>query len=980
MLERMREFSKSWAMKGLLGLVALSFVAYFGTTPFQKQREERRISAVKVNGQIITTGEYLSVYNRLRQAQESQQGRLPDEKQQQEIAQLALDTLVDRALEEQWFARMNMQTTDEEVSTWIRDWWTHILPGQPLNPGLYQAVAANMGYSSIEHFEREVRRQIAMEKLANILSHLTKVSDLDVREAFIRNNRQVKVLVVPFTPENYMDQITPTREEISRYYEENKERYRNPERVDVDYIEIRPAEMIQEVTIVEARLEQFFNQNRQRYQIDPKVSVDYLQFDPKQHEEAINPSDEEIAAYYEEHPEKYIRMERINARYLPMAIQDATGVNAPSRRLLNSEYLANQQDFMQVEASHIFLRMSADAGYEEEARVREELAQIKKEIEQGKSFEDAARQYSQDATAQNGGNLGFVRKGQLPEALSNVVFTLGVGQLSEPIRGPAGFHLIKVNNRHTPELDEVWDDIARKVAEQRLKQAASELRGATISPQVWRGMQVMDTDFFEQGTYVDDVIGNDYFVFSTSAFRLKDGEVSDVIRGRRNFYVIQRMETKPRERMTLEEARGQIIQDIRRERAPKMAEDLASQALDAMQNEGLSLEEVAERYGLEVKSTGFFGPGDSLPQLGPNPFQFVMTAFSLQPGQLSEIVSLETGKYLIRGAQRQEARLPELEEVRPQVEQDYRRERSVSVARDRAYSYSQRLYDMGITLRDLANQEQLTVRNTGLFSMEEPISGLSDPNFLFHRAAFSLQIAGNIYDDIVEVFRPGTQEVQGFYLLQLKDRIPSHIPVLASVMDRVTEDLKREKAVEMAKRDGDNFLQELIIAKGEIARATEPKAFDLRTFAREYGKEPVETSYFTEMGFVPGIPGAETSPAFSRTAFALEPGQISGLIAVQQKPPVSDEEAKDSEGVVTGFYVLELIERREPDFSVFEEQKEALRDQLLYEQQRLAYQSWLQGLRAQAEIVRNDQYLDGFLTRGMDEDEIDEEVEVAETS
>ena len=74
MLERMREFSKSWIMKGLLGLVALSFVAYFGSAPFQKAQKQRTYVAVTVNGEAISMDEFRQAYDRLRERMKQRQG------------------------------------------------------------------------------------------------------------------------------------------------------------------------------------------------------------------------------------------------------------------------------------------------------------------------------------------------------------------------------------------------------------------------------------------------------------------------------------------------------------------------------------------------------------------------------------------------------------------------------------------------------------------------------------------------------------------------------------------------------------------------------------------------------------------------------------------------------------------------------------------------------------------------------------------
>jgi len=974
MLERMRDFSKSWVMKGLLGLVGLSFVAYFGATPFQKRQKERLFSAVKVNGEIISTQEFFKVYNQLRNQREQEQGWPIDEEQQREIAQQTLDLLIDRTLLSQWSERLGLKATDEEVRQRIVVIWNQLSGGRPLTEQGYRALLARFDYRSVQEFEEDIRRGLVQEKLGELLAQRAKVSEGELRHLYTRLRRQVKAVAVGFLPEDYLEQVEPTRDEVAQYFAANQERYRVPEQVQVEYIEIRPEQLRDEVMVVEERLEQFFNQNRSQYQIEPKASVDYVRFAPEVFQDSVELSEEEIRQYYEAHPERYRMPERIRVRYIPVAVQEAGGVNAPSQSMLQAEYLSDPRQFEQVEASLILLRLPEGATTEEKERILEELHRIRREIEQGKDFAEAARQYSQHETADEGGLLGYVNRGQLPRPLDRAVFSLAEGQMSAPVLGFEGYYLLKVHSKQVAPLEEVRDEVARRVAASQLGEALRALRGNVLPEETtWNRLRVLSTDFFERGKYINDLIGVDYYTFGDAAFRIKDGQTTGVIHGRHNLYIISRIETQAAQPRPLEEVREEVVRDLRAEQAPQVAERKAEEALGWIRREGLSFEEMAARVDLPIETTDYFSQRQPPAQLGPNPYEFVLAAFNLKPRQVSDkVVTLESGSYLLRGRPMQEARLPELSEVREQVERDYRGVRAVALARERAYEYLRLIEDQGLSLTDLARRESLQVQDSGLFSKDDSLPALAEAGSAFHRAAFSLHQLGTVLPDIVPLTAGPEGEVRAFYLLQLKERSPSYVPQLQNVLAKVGEDLQREMAAELARQEGEAFGAEL---RAAVVSSASP-AFDLRAFAAERGYESFETPYFSELGYVPGIPGSEDSPQFTRTAFSLEPGQCSGLIPVWERlePAGASEEARRR---LTGYYVLQVVERQEPDFAEFEQQREALLSQLLQHRRTQSYSSWQEGLRAGAKIERNEAFIADYEQRVEPVEGSQEEVESA---
>jgi len=89
-----------------------------------------------------------------------------------------------------------------------------------------------------------------------------------------------------------------------------------------------------------------------------------------------------------------------------------------------------------------------------EVAVRDRARQLAEEIRAGANFQALARQFSESASAATGGDIGWVRPDQLQPELAEAVRTQENGQLSDPIRGIAGYHLIILGGQRNEELPE----------------------------------------------------------------------------------------------------------------------------------------------------------------------------------------------------------------------------------------------------------------------------------------------------------------------------------------------------------------------------------------------------------------------------------------------------------------------------------------------------------------------------------------------
>jgi peptidyl-prolyl cis-trans isomerase SurA len=103
----------------------------------------------------------------------------------------------------------------------------------------------------------------------------------------------------------------------------------------------------------------------------------------------------------------------------------------------------------QTLARHILVKTSELVS---ETDARNRLVQLKERIENGADFGELARLHSEDASASNGGDLGWISPGDTVPPFERAMNALNPGQLSEPVQSPFGWHLIQVLERRDRDV------------------------------------------------------------------------------------------------------------------------------------------------------------------------------------------------------------------------------------------------------------------------------------------------------------------------------------------------------------------------------------------------------------------------------------------------------------------------------------------------------------------------------------------------
>lgn len=135
----------------------------------------------------------------------------------------------------------------------------------------------------------------------------------------------------------------------------------------------------------------------------------------------------------------------------------------------------------EIRARHILIQTPSDES--ERVKARDKLLAARVRIEGGESFEDLAREMSEDpGTRENGGDLGVFRRGMMVPEFEKAAFGLEEGALSEPIETSFGLHLIRVEEKFEARVvkyEVVKEDLARELLEEEvaLEYAEKESEG-----------------------------------------------------------------------------------------------------------------------------------------------------------------------------------------------------------------------------------------------------------------------------------------------------------------------------------------------------------------------------------------------------------------------------------------------------------------------------------------------------------------------
>ena len=194
--------------------------------------------------------------------------------------------------------------------------------------------------------------------------------------------------------------------------------------------------------------------------------IDHLLLKTDKFKDESAVTDEMVQKYYDQHREQYMTPEKVSLEYVELNSADLAKDAQPTDEQLKEFYKERESQFKVPEerrSRHILIAVKEGADEATINKARDKAEEIRKKLLDGGDFAKLAEQYSDDpGSAKLGGDIGFFGHGNLDPAYEKALFSLKVGEISEPVLSSFGFHIIKleeVRAEKTKSFDEVKDEL-----------------------------------------------------------------------------------------------------------------------------------------------------------------------------------------------------------------------------------------------------------------------------------------------------------------------------------------------------------------------------------------------------------------------------------------------------------------------------------------------------------------------------------------
>jgi peptidyl-prolyl cis-trans isomerase D len=335
----------------------------------------------------------------------------------------------------------------------------------------------------------------------------------------------------------------------------------------------------------------------------------------------------------------------------------------------------------------------------------------------------------------------------------------------------------------------------------------------------------------------------------------------------------------------------------------KQAEDILKQA----KAPGADFAALAKKYSEDDGSKANGGDLDYFPKGRMVP-EFEQAAFSMQPGQISDLVKSQFGFHIIKVVDKKPAATRTLDEVRPQIQETLAAQRVEQQITDRTRDLDARIKKPA-DFDTVGKEAGLVVAEASFFTREEPVPGIGAAPDVSNQA-FQLKDG--------EVSR-ALQSPRGPVYITVTGKRDPYVPKLEEVKDRVREDVIKVRAAELSKQKA-----------GEIAAALR-SAKDFAAAAKAQGLDAKDTQLITRGSPIPDV---GVSQDIDKVAFSLPAAGVSQPIPTP-----------------TGTVIVRVAERQEVTPEAFRGAKETFRGQLLNERRAQFFDAYMakakQGMKIQ---------------------------------
>ncbi len=423
-----------------------------------------------------------------------------------------------------------------------------------------------------------------------------------------------------------------------------------------------------------------------------KVKIDYVLLAPAKYQAEGEPTEAELQTYYNAHKAEFTIPEK---RSFAMVILDPNKINAgalPTDAQLQADYTSRRNDFQvteRVKARHILVKSDAS----NDAQMKAKAEGILKQIQGGGDFAKLATDNSDDPGSKaQGGELGFIVKGQTVPEFEKSAFSLQPGQTSGLVKTTYGYHIIQAEaheQAHLQPFEEVKAqlllDRQKRVAGQQMQslsdKAVAELRKDPAHPEKAAeavGTTVVKAENVQDGDPVPGLGVSKEFSDAVAGLRKNEVTAGPAVLpdGRAVLAVVT--DVQPAHPATLEEAKTQVRTKASKEKVDKILTEKANELLAKAQSMGGDLAKAAKELKMELKTSPDVDRQGAIESVGTA--SSVPDAFTKPEGSLIGPMTVTGGRLVAKVVSKTPADMAGLVAQSETIKNELRSQR----ARDRA--------------------------------------------------------------------------------------------------------------------------------------------------------------------------------------------------------------------------------------------------------------------------------------------------------
>lgn len=388
--------------------------------------------------------------------------------------------------------------------------------------------------------------------------------------------------------------------------------------------------------------------------------------------------DDEVQAYLKEHASEFKQPDRRRIQYVTLVPKEFRPAVAEAD--VEKYYTEHTKEFetpRQVRAAHLLVSVPQTGGSEAEDKARAKVADVIRRVKGGEDFGKLAAEVSEDPGSKTkGGELGWVKKGEMVPQFEEALFGLKQGEVTpEPVRTPFGYHAIKlfeVKAESRKPLREVAAQIRERLAGEAADKAA-RAKADEVRPPLQAAKDFMAEAKRLGLAPVETTVakverplmlgGPD--PLEEAAFTLTVGGVSAPVKTPAGWVVLKSIEAIPAGVPPLAEIRDKVTAAVKRQKGEALGLERAKQV--AAEGKSGDLQAAARKAGAQTGETARFSRAKPAERL---PGDAQVAALQTRVGEVTAPVKTPQGYYVLKVLERTAPSMAELPAERERLSKE----------------------------------------------------------------------------------------------------------------------------------------------------------------------------------------------------------------------------------------------------------------------------------------------------------------------